>query len=141
MIQRIQTVYLALGALVLASLGLFDAPWNSTAAATQAWFVPTLIGLIVVTAGTALGAIFLYEQRKVQRKVVVGVQVLTVLLAAAYYGGLFLTSELTFGGAGGIHWGKATALLLPIVAYALFWLARRGIDHDIELVKSMDRLR
>lgn len=141
MIQRIQTVYLFLGALSLAALGLFDTPWGSTAAATQVWYVPSLLGLLVVTAGTALGAIFLYEQRKTQRTVVVGVQILTVGLAGVCYGGLYLTSELHFGGDAGVLWGKTIALLLPIVAYGFFWLARRGIDHDIELVESMDRLR
>jgi hypothetical protein len=142
MIQRIQTVYLFLGALALAALGLFDAPWSSAAAATYAWFVPSLIGLVVLAAGTAIWAIFLYENRKTQRSVVVGVQVCTVVLAALLYGGLYLTSELTFRGAqGAVDWGNAAMLAMPIVAYLLFYLARRGIDHDIELVKSMDRLR
>lgn len=141
MIQRIQTVYLLLGALALAALGLFELPWASRAAAAHGWFVPSLIGLIVVTAGTGLGAIFLYENRKTQRSVVVGVQIGTVLLAGVLYGGLYLTSELTFGGVRGTDWGRVVALAMPIVAYLFFFLARRGIDHDIELVKSMDRLR
>jgi hypothetical protein len=141
MIQRIQTVYLVLGILALAALGFFDTPWTSTAAATRGWYTPTLIGLLVVTGGTALGAIFLYEQRKVQRTVVVAVQLLTVGLAGGLYGGLYLTGELNFGGEAGLLWDKTVALLLPVVAYGFFWLARRGIDHDIELVKSMDRLR
>jgi hypothetical protein len=64
-----------------------------------------------------------------------------VLLAGVLYGGLYLTSELTFSGPEGIRWGHTTALLLPIAAYVFFYLARRGIDHDIELVESMDRLR
>ncbi len=141
MIQRIQTVYLFLGALALAALVVFDMPWASAAATTYGWFVPSLIGLIVVTAGAALGAIFLYETRKTQRSVVVGVQVATVVLAAVLYGGLYWTTELTFRGPAGIDWGRTAALVMPIVAYLLFYLARRGIDHDIELVESMDRLR
>jgi hypothetical protein len=141
MIQRIQTVYLALGALALAALGLFEMPWSSAAAATYAWYVPSLIGLMVLTGGAAIWAIFLYEDRDTQRSVVVGVQVATVLLAGVLYGGLYLTSELTFGGPQGIDWGRTVALLLPVLAYLLFFLARRGIDHDIELVKSMDRIR
>jgi hypothetical protein len=141
MIQRIQTVYLLLGTLALAALGFFDRPWNSQAAALHAWFVPSLIGLIVATGGTALWAIFLYERRKTQRSVVVGVQVGTVLLAGVLYGGLYLTAELAFRGGGGVDWGKAALLSMPIVAYVFFFLARRGIDHDIELVESMDRLR
>ncbi|MFB6248856.1 MAG: DUF4293 family protein [Salinibacter sp.] len=141
MIQRIQTVYLFFGALALAALGLFELPWGSAAASTYAWFVPSLIGLILVTAGAALGAIFLYENRKTQRTVVVGVQIGTVLLAGVLYGGLYLTSELTFSAGQGLDWGRTTVLSLPILAYALFLLARRGITHDIELVESMDRLR
>lgn len=141
MIQRIQTVYLFLGALALAALGAFEVPWGTRAATTYAWFVPSLIGLIVATAGGALWAIFLYETRKRQRTVVVAVQVGTLLLAGVLYGGLFVTAELTVSTGRGIEWGRTTALTLPIVAYALFLLARRGIDHDIELVESMDRLR
>lgn len=141
MIQRIQTLYLLFGALALASTGLFESPWSTAAAAQYGWFVPSLVALLVVTAGTALGSIFLYEQRKTQRMVVVGVQVLTVLLVAVLYGGLYLTSELTFKGPDGIHWGKGMALLCPVLAYGFFLLARRGIEHDIELVESMDRLR
>jgi hypothetical protein len=141
MIQRIQTVYLVLGTLALAALGLFDLPWNSQAADVHAWFVPSLIGLIVATGGTALWAIFLYERRQTQRSVVVGVQVGTVLLAGVLYGGLYLTAELAFRSPAGFNWEKTAMLAMPILAYVFFLLARRGIDHDIELVESMDRLR
>lgn len=141
MIQRIQTVYLLLGALVLASLGFFEVPWSGPAAQEFAWFVPSLIGLLVVTVGTALGAIFLYERRETQRTVVVGVQVLTFLLTAVFYGGLYMTETLALRDPSGILWGRSVMLLVPIVAYGLFWLARRGIQHDIELVESMDRIR
>ena len=119
MIQRIQTVYLFLGAVALTGLFFFDSLWSSTAAAS----------------------IFLYENRQTQRTVVVGAQLLTVAVAAVLYGGLYLTGELAVRAADGFDWAKAGMLGLPILAYLLFLLARRGIDHDIELVKSMDRLR
>src|SRR6056297_3232490 len=106
MIQRIQTVYLFLGALALMAFGVFDLPWNSAAASTHVWFVPSLIGLLVLTSGTALWSIFLYEDRERQRTVVVGVQLGTVLVAGVLYGGLYLTSELTFTGPQGIDWGR-----------------------------------
>lgn len=141
MIQRIQTVYLFLGALAIIALGVFNVPWNSVAASRHGWFEPSLIGLIVVASGTALWAIFLYERRRTQRTVVVAAQVCTVFLAGVLYGGLYLTAELSFGGPQGVVWGRTVVLALPIVAYAFFFLARRGIDRDIELVKSMDRLR
>ncbi len=142
MIQRIQTVYLLLGALALAGLGFFEAPWSGRAASQFSWFVPSLLGLVVVTAGTALGAIFLYDRRPTQRTAVIGAQMLTVLLAGVLYGGLYLAGTLTFTTpTGGVLWGRTVALLLPVAAYALFLLARRGIEHDIELVESMDRIR
>lgn len=141
MIQRIQTVYLLLGALALAAMGLFDVPWDDPAAQRYAWFVPSLVGLLVVSAGTALGAVFLYERRKTQRTVVYGVQLLTIVLAGVLYGGLYTTGTLTFTDPTGILWGRTIVLLLPIAAYALFRQARRGIENDIELVESMDRIR
>ncbi|WP_103019118.1 DUF4293 family protein [Salinibacter altiplanensis] len=141
MIQRIQTVYLLLGVLVLAAMGGFEVPWSDPAAQRYAWFVPSVAGLLVGTAGTALGAIFLYERRKTQRTVVYGVQLLTLVLAGVLYGGLYTTGTLTFADPTGILWGRTVVLLLPIVAYVLFRLARRGIENDIDLVESMDRIR
>ena len=141
MIQRIQTVYLLLGALALAAMGLFEAPWSDPAAQQYAWFVPSVAGLLVGTAGTALGAIFLYERRKTQRTVVYGLQLLTIVLAGVLYGGLYTIGTLTFTGPTGILWSRTIVLLLPLVAYALLRLARRGIENDIELVESMDRIR
>ena len=141
MIQRIQTLYLFLGAVALTGLFFFDALWSSTAAASHGWYLPAVIGLSAVTGVAAVASIFLYERRKTQRKVVVGTQLLTVAVAAVLYAGLYLTGDLAVRAAGGINWSKAVMLGLPILAYLLFFLARRGIDHDIELVKSMDRLR
>jgi hypothetical protein len=141
MIQRIQTVYLFLGAVALGALFGFASPWESTAAATYAWYEPALLVLTPLTAAGALGSIFMYDRRKKQRTAVVAVQGLTFVLAAVLYGGLYLTGELAVRRGGTFNVSKIVALLLPIVAYVFFLLARRGIDHDIELVKSMDRLR
>lgn len=142
MIQRIQSVYLLLGAIALVGLLFFDSLWQSTAAATYGWFIPAVVGLGVVTAGVGLVAIFMYNNRERQRRVVVGVQLGTVLMLAALYGGLFLTNGLNVRTAGGaLDVNKIVMLVLPVVAYAFFYLARRGIESDIELLKSVDRLR
>ncbi|MFB6273627.1 MAG: DUF4293 family protein [Salinibacter sp.] len=138
MIQRIQTAYLLLGAIVLSSLGLFEVPWSGSAAREFAWFVPSLIGLLVLTIGTAIVAIFLYdthERRKTQRKVVYGAQILTLFLAIALYGGLYWAGTLTFTGPTGILWARSVALLVPIFGYVFFRLARRDIEKDIESVE------
>jgi hypothetical protein len=144
MIQRIQTVYLLLGALALAAMGLFDPPWSGVAASQFGWFVPSLIGLLIVTVGAAIGAIFLYkgqERRKLQRNVVVGVQILTLILAGVLYGGLYVAGTLTFTASSGLLWGRTLVLLLPILAYGFFLLARRSIENDIERVEQMNRGR
>lgn len=141
MIQRIQTVYLVLGILAVAALGLFEQPWDSAAAAEYGWYVPTLLALMVATIGGAAAAIFLYGKRPTQRRVVLGVQVLTLGLAGVLYGGLYGAGTLAFRGPDGVLWSKTVMLLLPLAAYGLFLLARRGIEHDIELVESMDRIR
>jgi hypothetical protein len=141
MIQRIQTVYLLLGALALGAIGFFNVPWGDPAARQYVWFVPTLIGLLGVTGATALGAIFLYDRRKTQRTVVYAVQLLSIVFAGVLYGGLYSAGTLTFTDPTGVLWGRSTVLLLPIIAYVFFRLARRGIENDIELVESMDRIR
>jgi hypothetical protein len=141
MIQRIQSVYLLLGALALGGLAFFDAIWGSVAAARYAWFEPTMIALTALTALTGFGAIFLYNDRPRQRTVIIGVQGLTVLLTGVLFVTFFLTGELRFFVDGAWQPARTAALALPVVAYVLFLLARRGVEHDIELVKSMDRIR
>lgn len=142
MIQRIQTVYLLLGVVALGALFLFDGLWQSATAEAYGWFAPVLIGLVSLAALVGLVAIFLYQNRPRQRSVVLGAQVLTVLMLIVLYGGLFLGGELSFmTKAGVVDPNKALVLILPIGAYVMYYLARRAIDRDIELIRSMDRLR
>lgn len=141
MIQRKQSVYLLLGALSIVSMFFFDGIWESPAADTLIWYVPSVLIAGIVVVLVAIVAIFLYKDRKRQQKVVVAAQVLTLIFMVILYGGLFLTDlaaqiqEGVFGRVGLI------GLVLPIVAYVFFYLARRGIQSDIALVRSMDRLR
>ncbi|WP_022836629.1 DUF4293 family protein [Salisaeta longa] len=137
MIQRIQSVYLVLAAVALASLPFL----NFDAGVSLAWFTPTVIGLSGLAALSAVGCVALYANRERQLQAVQGVQVLVIVLAGAFYGGLFLAGGLAVQGAQGILWPNVAELALPIVAYGLLVLARRGIKKDIELVASMDRLR
>ena len=43
MIQRIQTVYLVLGAVVLGALAFFGVVWEGAAATAQGWFTPAVL--------------------------------------------------------------------------------------------------
>ncbi len=140
MIQRIQTVYLVLGAVALGALLFFGVVWQGAATA-QGWFTPAVVLVDSLAVAVALGAIFLYKNRPKQRQVIVVAQVLTTVLLIVFCGGLYLANALYVRTAQGLDVGMLVALLLPIVAYVLFLLARRGVEKDIERVRSMDRLR
>ncbi len=140
MIQRIQTVYLVLGAVALGALLFFGVVWKGAATA-QSWFTPVVVLVDLLAAAVALGAIFLYKNRPKQRQVIVVAQALTTVLLLVFCGGLYLEKALYVRTSQGLDVGMLVALLLPIVAYVLFLLARRGVEKDIERVRSMDRLR
>lgn len=141
MIQRIQSLYLLIGALLLSLFFVFDAPWSSAAAETYGWFEPALLGAIGATAGLALVSLFLYSRLPVQRTLVVVVQGLTIVLAATLYGGLFLSGELSVQSPDGLNMAKATVLIVPAVTYVLFMLARRGIERDIKIIEDQNSFR
>ena len=142
MIQRIQTVYLFLGALAAGAPLLLSPMWSGEAAQQFGWFTPVAVGLAALTAVGALAIISLYKQRPRQRAFAAGLQMLaalmTILFFVSYYGVEALgirTAE------GALDFEKIAFLVLPVVAYGFFLLARRAIQSDIELVRSMDRLR
>lgn len=141
MIQRIQSVYLALGAVALLAMPFTGALWEGQTAAQYAWFVPTGFATAGLAALTALIGIFLYKDRNAQRKVVLGAQILTVLFILVLFVTAYLSSSLPRVTGTSADVGGIIQLALPVVAYILFLLARRGIESDIKLVKSMDRLR
>lgn len=141
MIQRIQSVYLLLGALCLASLAFVDDIWLSQAAESQAWYVPTVALIGIATVLAALIAIFLYKNRSQQLKLIVAVQIMTLAFLVILFGGQILVGDFTLFEGGTADVAMIIALILPIAAYIFFYLARRGVRRDINLVKSMDRLR
>lgn len=141
MIQRIQSLYLLLGAFSLGVLLFFSDIWQSRAAATYVWFEPVVMVLIVAAGVAGFVAVFLYTARRRQRTVVVGAQMLTVLLVIALYGGLFLSGELNVRTRAGVDVTLLIALLLPMVGYVFYYLARRGIEKDIRLIEDIDRFR
>lgn len=141
MIQRIQTIYLVLGAVSLLGMLLFDDLWASPGVEALGWFEPVLLVLIVVLALGALVAIFLYKDRNRQRSVVRGLQLLTLVLLLVLVVGLYLAGDFTFVTMDGVAVERIVSVALPFLAYIFFVLARRGIEHDIALVRSMDRLR
>ena len=141
MIQRIQTVYLALGVIALVALLFSNVLWTGAAASGQGWFTPVVVALVGVTVAVALVAIFLFKDQPKQRKVVILAQLDTVLLMVVLFGGLYMADALYIRTTQGVDVAMLITLLLPLAAYLLFLLARRAVTKDIALLKSVDRLR
>ncbi len=138
--QRIQTVYLALGAVALVALLFFDILWEGAASA-QGWFTPAVVALAGGAAAIAVVAIFLFKDQPKQRKVIILAQLVTVVLMVVLFGGLYLADALYVRTTEGVDVAMLITLLLPLIAYLLYLLARRAVTKDIKLLKSVDRLR
>ena len=141
MIQRKQTIFLVLGAAFLLAILFFSDLRTGVTATALSWFIPVVYGLVVLGAVGAIGSTFLYNNREKQRTVVLAIQMLTLLLVITLFVGLYMTDMLPVVTGAAMDVTSILGLILPILAYLSFMLARRGIEGDIKLVKSMDRLR
>jgi len=143
MIQRIQTLFLLLGA--AASFTTLALPFATTGQAIagsaifgdQVFDVNDHIALLVIFAvggALAVAAIFLFKKRQVQ--------LLLSLLAALVNAGGGIWAGAMYSQDG--HQSEATlgvGIALPLIALAMHMIARKFIRKDEQLVKSMDRLR
>lgn len=144
MIQRIQSVYLAIIILISSILVMYVPLWISKK--TGALFIyrsfdnkrilimSIAIGFIVVTILT-LASLFKYKKRKSQfmlnrLNIIVNLYLIGVLL---YYL-LNLSGEIVIS-------EKGIGSFIPILNIVLLVLANKAIQKDEALVKSMDRLR
>jgi len=146
MIQRIQTVFLALAS--ACAFGLFGLPLAETAAAVQssefladAQFTiqdhPGLIGLFVVAGLLALVAVFLFNNRPLQARLSrfgLIANILGVVLAV-----ILFMQDTANSGEYTLQDGYGVALPILFIVFSV--LAIRFITKDEKLVKSMDRLR
>lgn len=139
MIQRIQTVYLAIAA--LAKGLLFAFPFATAEKTAEGVFMDgdldlndhvSLMALTVLTLLLAAISIFLFKNRALQMKISIGAIVLSLgLLGTAAY--------FAFGGA--VSATVGIGFFLPVIAIIMYFLAYKGIKSDDNLVKSSNRLR
>lgn len=133
MIQRIQSVYLALVAIASVVLAF---------AATKGWLGVQLDGraeLVVFAEAVfctflAIGAIVRFKNRQ-QQFVINRINLLLQLFLL----GFFVYRSLNLSG--GPAPEKGIGMLIPVFSIVLLVLANRAIKHDEDLVKSADRLR
>jgi uncharacterized membrane protein len=153
MIQRIQSLYLALVAMVYSSLfylpinemisgthvlklsiwGLFEITGDQEELITEAF--PLLI-ITSISILIALVSIFLFKNRKLQMRLSNYNSILSVGMMGlmAFYVYQIATSNQT-------EIGFSIGLIVPVIALIFSVLAFRAIRKDELLIKSIDRIR
>lgn len=136
MIQRIQSIYLFLAALA-AILFLFipfgKIQLNGTILIMKSMMVISFIILCSILATASFISIFLFKNRNLQIKLVLLALLLSMGLIGLSVFAIILHQK--------DHYQFGPAVIIPIFVFIFNFLAYKGIKHDEELVKSMDRLR
>ena len=136
MIQRIQTIYLLLTAIVSGGLIFVFNLWTNTEGAlVYATDNLLSLGLFLGSALLALVSLFMYSNRKLQ--FVLGrlnIILNFILIVFFVYQSLNLSGETNVS-------EKGIGMFLPIISIVLLVLANKAIKKDEDLVKSVDRLR
>ncbi len=157
MIQRKQTLFLLLAALLVLSTWLFPiATYQTTGEVYElmTFGLYTADGVKVPDADVAvpfqivlslIGAalifsIFMYSNRKRQMRFVRGMYILMLAVIAF----MFITDnsvQAYLGTDSQVAHQYGLSFVMPVIALILTFLADRGIQADEKLVRSMDRLR
>ncbi len=136
MIQRIQTVYLVLAAIVSAGLNFVFHLWitmdNVIVFAVDVIYI--LAGFLI-SALLSLAAIFSFKNRKSQFMMGRLNIILNFILL-----GFFVYQSLNLSGETKVS-EKGIGMFIPIISIVLLALANKAIKKDEDLVKSVDRLR
>jgi peptidoglycan/LPS O-acetylase OafA/YrhL len=136
MIQRIQTIYLLLVALVSGLLPFWANLW-SDANGTEIYARNEIVvlALFLASAVLALIAILQFKNRKNQFVLNRLNMILSLFLL-----GFFVYRSLNLSGETSVS-EKGIGMLIPVFSIVLLVLANRAIKKDEDLVKSVDRLR
>ena len=135
MIQRIQTVYLIITAIISGllpfRLPLWTEEGNSIYAQQTLWIAIVFLAVAIL----ALIAVFLYKNRKNQFVLNRLNLILNLFLL-----GFFVYRSLNLSGEAAVS-EKGIGMLIPIFSIVFLALANKAIKKDEDLVKSVDRLR
>jgi hypothetical protein len=147
MIQRIQTLYLFLAAVIAAVLSFYNPGlWRAklvnnsyqyfTGQSSYKYFVITMIIIAL-----AVVCIFLFKKRPLQFRLTVLNLLLSIALIVIQYFMIKAEAEKLQASNMLASSTYLPAAFLPIIIVVLLFLAARGIRKDEKLVKSLDRLR
>tara|TARA_R110002072_G_scaffold131586_1_gene271252 strand:+ start:64458 stop:64868 length:411 start_codon:yes stop_codon:yes gene_type:complete len=136
MLQRIQTIYMILSALVMACLYIwFPSITDAEGMVVIARDEYLVFGLIFVSIALAVISILSFKKRQLQF-VLNRLNIISnfVLLGVFVYRSLKVSGETLVS-------EKGIGVLLPIISIVFLVLANKAIKKDENLVKSVDRLR
>ncbi|MBB1193964.1 DUF4293 domain-containing protein [Flavobacterium sp. SOK18b] len=137
MIQRIQTVYLAL-VFIMTGVLLFFLPLWTLNDGKAYYFMQNQIYTIILGLSTMLTLVSIISFKKRQNQFVMGRLniILNMILLA-----LFVYRSLNLSGETPAVSEKGIGMFLPVLAIVFLVLANKAIKKDEDLVKSVDRLR
>jgi succinate-acetate transporter protein len=136
MIQRIQTIYLVVSAIVMGALFMwFPVVIGTDGSVIMEMSEPLIFGLIFVSIALAIISVLSFKKRQLQF-VLNRLNIISnfVLLGVFVYRLLTLSGETIVS-------EKGIGVLFPIISIVFLVLANRAIKRDEDLVKSVDRLR
>ena len=136
MIQRIQTIYLVVSAIIMGALFMwFPVVLGKDGSIIMERNEPLVFGLIFVSIALAIISILSFKKRQLQL-VLNRLNIISdfVLLGVFVYRLLTLSGETIVS-------EKGIGVLFPIISIVFLVLANKAIKRDEDLVKSVDRLR
>ena len=139
MLQRIQTIYLILAAVITGLLPFIFPLWKEQVGTeiVDFYFMKEMSYVALFGLSTALSVVSIISFKKRQNQFVMGR--LNIILNLILLG-LFVYRLLTLSGETTVS-EKGIGMFLPIVAIVFLVLANKAIKKDEDLVKSVDRLR
>ena len=139
MLQRIQTIYLILAAVVTGVLPFVFPLWKAQTGTEifDFYFMQEMSYAALFGLSTTLSIISIMGYKKRQNQFVMGR--LNIILNL-FLLGIFVYRLLTVSGETSVS-EKGIGMFLPIVAIVFLVLANKAIKKDEDLVKSVDRLR
>lgn len=136
MLQRIQTIYLIIAALIMVPLYVwFPVVTNTDGETVMSNQEPLVFGLIFTSIALTIIAILTFKKRQTQF-VLNRLNIIFnfVLLGVFVYRSLNISGETLVS-------EKGIGVLLPILSIVFLAVANKAIKKDEDLVKSVDRLR
>ena len=136
MLQRIQTIYLLLSALLITGVYVwFPKLTDASTSVVIEKNEPLVLGLIFSAITLVIISILSFKKRKIQFVL----NRITIILNFVLLG-VFVYRSLTLSGETLVS-EKGIGVLLPIISIVFLVMANKAIKKDEDLVKSVDRLR